>query len=68
MEARVVASAHYVRICKSFRNAGLGGWDYGVRSTGFSRNTGHLGVPWQGVFRLKAVLRTELKQPNPLTS
>jgi hypothetical protein len=25
---------------------------------------GYLGVPWQGDFRLKAVLQTELKQSN----
>jgi len=36
-----------------------------VRSTGFSRNMGYLGVPWRGVFRLKAVLRTST-EPVPI--
>ncbi len=37
------------------------GW-FAVRSTGFSRNMGYRGVPWQVDCRLKAVLQTELKQ------
>jgi hypothetical protein len=39
-------------------------WRLVVRSTGFSRKMGYIGMPWQGVFRLKAVLQTELKQSS----
>jgi len=42
------------------------GMRYGRFRVGLLENsaTGRLGVPWQGVFRLKAVLQTEPKQPD----
>jgi hypothetical protein len=36
-------------------------WRLVVRGTGFSRKMGYIGMPWQGVFHLKEVLKTELK-------